>query len=430
MKVLVVGGGGREHAIIAKLAQDKRIAKLYCAPGNAGTQLIAQSVPIKPTDISKLADFAQQEKIDLTVASMDDSLVLGIVDVFQERGLKIFGPNKKAAEIESSKAFSKSFMKKYDIPTADYAVFDTYEAAKTYVETASLPIVVKADGLAVGKGVYICNTVAEAQQALKNLMIDKQFGASGDKVVIEEFLTGKEVSVLAFCDGKTVLPMESAMDHKKAFEGDKGLNTGGMGVISPSPLYTEAVAQACMDKIFQPTIKGLNAEGKFFVGVLFFGLILTDKGPYVIEYNCRPGDPETQALMPRFNSNLLDIIMACLEGNLHKFQLMWNNKSTVCVVLASGGYPLEYATGYEIKGLSYADEKLCIIDRADDNLVYVYHAGTKLENNIPVTNGGRVLNVVAEGNSLGNAVQTAYNSIKGIGFENMHYRSDIGRNNW
>lgn len=417
MKVLVVGSGGREHAIIWKLSQNKSIDKIYCAPGNAGIGELAELVPISAMELDKLKEFAISEKIDFTVIGMDDPLVAGIVDVFEDAGLKVFGPRKNAAIIEGSKAFSKELMKKYNIPTAGYETFEDYDKALEYVKKGDLPIVLKADGLALGKGVLICNTLDEAVEGLKEIMVDKKFGDSGNKVVVEEFLTGPEVSVLSFCDGKTIVPMVSAQDHKRAFDNDEGLNTGGMGTFSPSRMYTEDIAKECMEKIFKPTVAGLNAEGRTFKGIIFFGLMLTTKGPKVIEYNARFGDPETQVVLPRLKTDLLDIFVACVEGNLDKINVEWEDNACACVVLASGGYPVSYEKGYEITGLDTAK-------KADN--IYVYHAGTALKDGKYVTNGGRVLGVTGIGKDLDEAIKTAYKGVGLINFEKMHYRTDIG----
>ncbi|MBR1442079.1 MAG: phosphoribosylamine--glycine ligase, partial [Firmicutes bacterium] len=350
MKILVVGSGGREHAIIWKLSQSEKAEKIYCAPGNGGISELAECVNIGAMEFDKLAEFAQNEKIDLTIVGMDDPLVGGIVDKFEEKGLRVFGPRANAAIIEGSKAFSKEFMKKYNIPTAKYETFDNYNDALTYIKNNSFPTVVKADGLALGKGVLICNDLSEAEAALKEIMVDKKFGESGNKVVIEEFLTGPEVSVLSFCDGKTIVPMVSAQDHKRALDGNKGLNTGGMGTFSPSRYYTDDIAKECMEKIFVPTVEGLNKEGRSFKGIIFFGLMLTENGPKTIEYNCRFGDPETQVVLPRLKTDLVDIFEACVDGTLDKVNVEWEDNAAACVILASGGYPQSYAKGYEISG--------------------------------------------------------------------------------
>ncbi|MBR6400219.1 MAG: phosphoribosylamine--glycine ligase [Firmicutes bacterium] len=417
MKVLVVGSGGREHAIIWKLLQNKKIEKIYCAPGNAGIGQLAELVPIGAMEIDKLVDFAKSTGIDLTVIGMDDPLVAGVVDAFEAAGLRVFGPRKNAAIIEGSKAYSKELMKKYNIPTAGYETFDNYDAALEYVKKGDFPVVLKADGLALGKGVLICNTLEEAEAGLKTIMVDKKFGDSGNKVVIEEFLTGPEVSVLSFCDGKTVVPMVSAQDHKRAYDNDQGLNTGGMGTFSPSRVYTDEIAKVCMETIFKPTVDGLNKEGRTFKGIIFFGLMLTQKGPRVIEYNARFGDPETQVVLPRLKTDLLDIFEACIDGTLDKMDIEWYDNAAACVILASGGYPESYKKGYEINGLDEA---------AKAENIYVFHAGTALKDGKFVTNGGRVLGVTGWGKDLDKAIETAYNGVKMVSFKDAHFRKDIG----
>lgn len=417
MKVLVVGSGGREHAICWKLAQSPKVDKIYCAPGNAGIGEIAELVPIGAMEFDKLVDFAKTEGIDFTVVGMDDPLVGGIVDRFEAEGLKVFGPRANAAIIEGSKAFSKELMKKYNIPTAAYETFDNYDAALEYVKNGDFPVVLKADGLALGKGVLICNTLEEAVEGLNTIMIDKKFGDSGNKVVIEEFLTGQEMSVLSFCDGKTIVPMVSAQDHKRALDGDKGLNTGGMGTFSPSRVYTPELAEECMKTIYQPTVDALNKEGRTFKGIIFFGLMLTPKGMKVIEYNARFGDPETQVVLPRLKSDLMEIFEACVEGTLDKVNVEWEDNGTACVVLASGGYPEKYTKGYEITGLETAKKA--------DNIV-VFHAGTALKDGKFVTNGGRVLGVTGIGKNLDEAIKIAYEGVKLVDFKDKHFRTDIG----
>ena len=417
MKVLVVGSGGREHAIIWKLLQNKKIEKIYCAPGNAGIGQLAELVPIGAMEIDKLVDFAKSNSIDLTVIGMDDPLVAGVVDAFEAAGLRVFGPRKNAAIIEGSKAYSKELMKKYNIPTAGYETFDNYDAALEYVKKGDFPVVLKADGLALGKGVLICNTLEEAEAGLKTIMVDKKFGDSGNKVVIEEYLTGPEVSVLSFCDGKTVVPMVSAQDHKRAYDNDQGLNTGGMGTFSPSRVYTDEIAKVCMETIFKPTVDGLNKEGRTFKGIIFFGLMLTQKGPRVIEYNARFGDPETQVVLPRLKTDLLDIFEACIDGTLDKMDIEWYDNAAACVILASGGYPESYKKGYEINGLDEA---------AKAENIYVFHAGTALKDGKFVTNGGRVLGVTGWGKDLDKAIETAYNGVKMVSFKDAHFRKDIG----
>lgn len=415
MKVLVVGGGGREHTIVWKLSQSPKIDKLYCAPGNAGISEIAECVDIGATEIEKLVEFAATNQIDLTVVGMDDPLVMGIVDAFEDANLRIFGPKKNAAIIEGSKSFSKSLMKKYNIPTAKYEIFDNYDKALEYLKLQQMPIVIKADGLALGKGVLICNTFDEANEALKQIMIDKKFGSAGNMVVIEEFLKGQEISVLSFCDGKTVIPMVSAQDHKRALDGDKGLNTGGMGTFSPSRIYTEEIEKECMETIFNPTVEAMNKEGRPFKGVLYFGLMLTDNGMKVIEYNARFGDPETQVILPRLKTDLLEIFEACIDTQLDKLDIQWESNAAVCVMLASGGYPESYNKGYEITGL----------DKLKDNII-AFHSGTAKVDNKIVTNGGRVLGITAVGNDLDEAIKSAYEAVECINFDKKHFRKDIG----
>lgn len=415
MKVLVVGGGGREHTIVWKLSQSPKIDKLYCAPGNAGISEIAECVDIGATEIEKLVGFAVTNQIDLTVVGMDDPLVMGIVDAFEAANLKIFGPKKNAAIIEGSKSFSKSLMKKYSIPTAKYEIFDNYDKALEYLKLQQMPIVIKADGLALGKGVLICNTFDEANEALKQIMIDKKFGSAGNIVVIEEFLKGQEISVLSFCDGKTVIPMVSAQDHKRALDGDKGLNTGGMGTFSPSRIYTKEIEKECMETIFKPTVEAMNKEGRTFKGVLYFGLMLTDNGMKVIEYNARFGDPETQVILPRLKTDLLEIFEACIDTQLDKLDIQWESNAAVCVMLASGGYPESYNKGYEITGL----------DKLKDNII-AFHSGTAKVDNKIVTNGGRVLGITAVGNDLDEAIKSAYEAVECINFDKKHFRKDIG----
>ncbi len=417
MKVLVVGSGGREHTICWKLAQSPRVDKIYCAPGNAGIGEIAELVPIGAMELDKLVDFAKENAIDLTVIGMDDPLVAGVVDKFEAAGLRVFGPRANAAIIEGSKAFSKELMKNYNIPTAAYETFDNYDKAAEYVKAGGFPVVLKADGLALGKGVLICNTINEALEGLNTLMVDKKFGASGSKVVIEEFLTGPEVSVLSFCDGNTVVPMVSAQDHKRAYDNDEGLNTGGMGTFSPSRVYTEDIASICMETIFKPTVAALNAEGRQFKGIIYFGLMLTKNGPKVIEYNARFGDPETQVILPRLKSDLCEIFEACIDGTLDKLNVEWYDNAACCVVLASGGYPESYTKGYEIKGLDNAKKA--------ENIT-VFHAGTALKDGKYVTNGGRVLGITGVGKDLDEAIKIAYDGVKIVTFENIHYRHDIG----
>lgn len=418
MKVLVVGSGGREHAIVWRFKKNTAIEKIYCAPGNAGIGLDAECVPIGAMEFDKLVDFAKSEKIDFTIIGMDDPLVGGVVDAFEKEGLRVFGPRKNAAIIEGSKAFSKDLMKKYGIPTAKYESFTDYEEAKKYLDNQEMPIVIKADGLALGKGVLICMTREEAESGLKEIMLDKKFGSAGNAVVIEEFLQGPEVSVLSFCDGKTVVPMVSAQDHKRALDGDKGLNTGGMGTFSPSVFYTEEMNEECMKTIFQPTVDAMAKEGRPFVGILYFGLMLTKDGMKVIEYNARFGDPETQVILPRLKTDLLEIMEACVDGKLADMNIEWYDNAAVCVVLASGGYPVAYEKGFEIKGL---DE----IAKRDD--IVVFHAGTAEKDGKLVTNGGRVLGITGIGKDINEAIKIAYEGVEIVDFEKKHFRTDIGR---
>ena len=420
MKVLIVGSGGREHAIAWKVAQSKKVDKIYCAPGNAGISEVAECVPIGAMEFDKLVAFAKEKEIDLTVIGMDDPLVGGIVDVFEKEGLRVFGPRKNAAILEGSKAFSKDLMKKYHIPTAAYETFTDPEKALEYLETAKMPIVLKADGLALGKGVLICQTLEEAKEGVKTLMMDKKFGSAGDEIVIEEFMTGREVSVLSFVDGNIVKIMSSAQDHKRAKDGDQGLNTGGMGPYSPSPFYTEEVDEFCIKYIYQPTVDAMKAEGRPFKGVIFFGLMLTPEGPKVLEYNARFGDPEAQVVLPRLENDIVDVFEACIDGTLDKVDLKFDNdRATVCVILASDGYPVEYKKGFPIEGLEKFKGK-------DD--YYVFHSGTKFNDKGQiVTNGGRVLGVTATGKDLKEARKKAYEATEWVSFENKYMRHDIGR---
>ena len=420
MKVLIVGSGGREHAIAWKVAQSKKVDKIYCAPGNAGISEVAECVPIGAMEFDKLVAFAKEKEIDLTVIGMDDPLVGGIVDVFEKEGLRVFGPRKNAAILEGSKAFSKDLMKKYNIPTAAYETFTDPEKALEYLETAKMPIVLKADGLALGKGVLICQTLEEAKEGVKTLMMDKKFGSTGDEIVIEEFMTGREVSVLSFVDGNIVKIMSSAQDHKRAKDGDQGLNTGGMGNFSPSPFYTKEVDEFCKKYIYQPTVDAMKAEGRPFKGVIFFGLMLTPDGPKVLEYNARFGDPEAQVVLPRLENDIVDVFEACIDGTLDQVDLKFDNdRATVCVILASDGYPVEYKKGFPIEGLEKFKGK-------DD--YYVFHSGTKFnENGQIVTNGGRVLGVTATGKDLKEARKKAYEATEWISFENKYMRHDIGK---
>ena len=417
MKILVVGGGGREHAIVKKLAQSKKNPKIYVAPGNAGTADIATNVAISVMDFDKLADFAKKEKIDLTVVGMDDPLVGGIVDRFEAEGLRVFGPRKNAAILEGSKAFSKELMKKYGIPTAAYENFNDPQKAIKYLETANYPIVLKADGLALGKGVLICKTFEEARSGIEELMIDKSFGDAGNTIVIEEFLEGREVSVLSFVDGTHYALMTSAQDHKRAKDGDEGLNTGGMGTFSPSPFYTEEVDRYCKEHIYQKTVDAMRAEGREFKGIIFYGLMLTKSGVKVLEYNARFGDPETQVVLPRMENDIIDVFEACIDGCLDKIDLNFEDNAAVCVVLASDGYPLKYEKGKKIKGLENFEGKTDI---------FAFHAGTKKVNGDVLTNGGRVLGITATASTLKEARDKAYEATKLVDFENKYMRNDIG----
>lgn len=418
MKVLIVGSGGREHAIAWKVAKSPKVDKIYCAPGNAGISEFAECVDIKAMEFEKLVEFAKEKEIDLTVIGMDDPLVGGIVDEFEKAGLRVFGPRKNAAILEGSKAFSKDLMKKYNIPTAAYENFNSPQDALKYLETSDYPIVLKADGLALGKGVLICNTKEEAKEGVKTLMQDKQFGDAGNTIVIEEFMTGREVSVLSFVDGDTIKIMTSAQDHKRAKDGDKGLNTGGMGTFSPSPFYTKEVDEFCKKYIYQPTVDAMKAEGRTFKGIIFFGLMLTEKGPKVLEYNARFGDPETQVVLPRMKNDIVEVFEACIDGTLDRIDLQFEDNAAVCVVLASDGYPEHYDKGFPITGLESFKDK-------DD--YFVFHAGTKFEGDVIVTNGGRVLGVTAKGNDLKEARANAYEATKLVSFENKYMRKDIGK---
>lgn len=414
MKIMVVGGGGREHAIIKKIKENKDVEKIYALPGNGGMAKDAELVNIGATDIEKAVKFAVENKIDYAVVAPDDPLVLGMVDALEEKGIPCFGPRKNAAIIEGSKVFSKDLMKKYNIPTAQYEVFTDADEALKYVESCPIPTVVKADGLALGKGVIIAMTREEAKNAVVSIMKDKQFGKSGDSIVIEEFLTGPEVSVLSFTDGKTVVPMISSMDHKRAGDNDTGLNTGGMGTVAPNPYYTKAIADECMEKIFLPTIDAMNKEGRTFKGCLYFGLMLTEKGPKVIEYNCRFGDPETQVVLPLLESDLLTVMRAVTDETLADCDVKFSDKSACCVIMASEGYPVKYEKGYEIT----------IPEEVEDN---VYVAGAKLENGKLLTNGGRVLGVTKIADTLEQAIALSYNAVEKVCFGNAYYRHDIGQ---
>lgn len=418
MKVLIIGSGGREHAIATAVAKSRRVSKIYAAPGNAGIAELAECVDISVMDFDKLVAFAKEKEIDFTIVGPDDPLVAGAVDAFEAEGMKVFGPRRNAAIIEGSKAFSKDLMKKYGIPTAAYENFDNAEDALAYLENADFPIVLKADGLALGKGVLICKDLEEAKAGVKEIMLDKHFGDAGNKMVIEEFMTGREVSVLAFCDGTTIKTMTSAQDHKRAKDGDQGLNTGGMGTFSPSPFYTEEIAAFCQKEIYEKTMAAMKAEGRDFVGVLFTGLMITEKGTKVLEFNARFGDPEAQVVLPRMKNDIIDVMEACVEGRLHEIDLEFEDNAAVCVVLASDGYPVSYEKGYEIKGLDAFKDK-------DD--YYVFHAGTKLADGKVLTNGGRVLGVTAKGDDLVTARKNAYEATRWIDFENKYMRNDIGK---
>lgn len=419
MNILVVGSGGREHAIVTSVAKSPRADKIYCAPGNAGIAALAECVPIGAMEFEKLIAFAKEKAIDFTIIGMDDPLVGGIVDAFEAEGLKVFGPRKNAAILEGSKAFSKDLMKKYNISTAGYENFTSPEEALKYLETAKMPIVLKADGLALGKGVLICNTLEEAKAGVKEIMEDKKFGTAGNTMVVEEFMTGREVSVLSFVDGKTIKIMSSAQDHKRAKDGDQGLNTGGMGNFSPSPFYTKEVDEFCQKYIYQATVDAMAAEGRPFTGVIFFGLMLTEEGTKVLEYNARFGDPEAQVVLPRMKNDILDVMEACVDGRLDTIDLQFEDNAAVCVVLASDGYPVSYEKGFEITGLERFDGK-------ED--YYCYHAGTKLsEGGKIVTNGGRVLGITACGRDLKEARAKAYEAVEWVDFENKYMRHDIGK---
>ena len=418
MKILIVGGGGREHAIAWKLAKSPKVEKLYCAPGNAGIAEVAECVNIGVMEFDKLGAFAKEHEIDLTVVAPDDPLAAGAVDAFEAAGLRAFGPRANAAILEGSKAFSKDLMKKYGIPTAAYETFNDPEKALAYLETAKMPIVLKADGLALGKGVLICKDLEEAKAGVKTLMMDKQFGSAGDEIVIEEFMTGREVSVLSFVDGKTIKIMTSAQDHKRAKDGDQGLNTGGMGTFSPSPFYTPEVDAFCKEHIYQKTVDAMKAEGREFKGIIFFGLMLTADGPKVLEYNARFGDPETQVVLPRMKNDLVDLFEACIDGTLDQIELEFEDNAAVCVVLASAGYPEHYEKGFEIRGLE---------NFRDKEGYYVFHAGSKFDDQgRVVTNGGRVLGVTATGSNLKEARANAYKATEWIDFDNKYMRHDIG----
>lgn len=418
MKVLIVGSGGREHAIAMSVAKSPKVDKIYCAPGNAGIAGVAECVDIKAMELDKLADFASENNIDLTIVGMDDPLVAGIVDVFEAKGLRVFGPRKNAAIIEGSKVFSKDLMKKYNIPTAAYESFTDPAKAKEYLEDCKYPIVLKADGLALGKGVLICNTREEAMEGVKTLMQDKQFGDAGNSIVIEEFLTGREVSVLCYCDGTHIKPMTSAQDHKRAKDNDEGLNTGGMGTFSPSPFYDDVARKFCEDYVFQPTMDAMKKEGRDFVGILFVGLILTPDGPKVLEYNARFGDPEAQVVLPRMKTDIITVMESCIDGKLDEVELEFEDNACVCVILASDGYPEKYEKGKVITGLENFEGR---------DGYYVFHSGTKFDGDNIVTNGGRVLGITAKGDNLKEARKNAYEATKWVNFDNKYMRNDIGK---
>lgn len=421
MRVLIVGGGGREHAIAASVAASPKVDKIYCVPGNAGIGQLAECAPIGAMEFDKIVAFAKEKEIDLTIVGMDDPLVGGLVDELDKAGLRAFGPRKNAAILEGSKAFSKDLMKKYNIPTAGYENFDTAQEAEDYLEGLSsedFPIVLKADGLALGKGVLICQTLKEAKDGVKSIMLDKQFGTAGNRLVIEEFMTGREVSVLSFVDGKTIKTMTSAQDHKRAQDGDRGLNTGGMGTFSPSPFYTKEVDEFCKKYIYQATVDAMAAEGREFKGIIFFGLMLTEKGPKVLEYNARFGDPEAQVVLPRMKNDLIEVVEACIDGSLDAVDLQFEDNAAVCVVLASDGYPVKYDKGFVIKGLENFEGK---------EGYYCFHAGTSLTAAGIVTNGGRVLGITAKGKDLKEARANAYEAAEWVSFDNKYMRRDIGK---
>ena len=418
MKVLIVGGGGREHAIAYCVAKSSKVEKMYCAPGNAGIAELAECVPIGAMEFDKLVTFAKEKEIDLAIVGMDDPLVGGLIDEFEKAGIRAFGPRKNAAILEGSKAFSKDLMKKYDIPTAAYENFDNADEALAYLETAKFPIVLKADGLALGKGVLICNTLEEAKAGVKEIMLDKKFGASGNTMVVEEFMTGREVSVLSFVDGKTIKTMTSAQVHKRAKDGDQGLNTGGMGTFSPSPFYTKEVDEFCRKYVYQKTVDAMAAEGREFKGIIFFGLMLTEDGPKVLEYNARFGDPEAQVVLPRMKNDLIDVIEACIDGTLDQVDLQFEDNAAVCVVLASDGYPVAYEKGLPITGLD---------EFKKHEGYYCFHAGTKFDGDQIVTNGGRVFGVTAKGATLKEARANAYKATEWVKFDNKYMRHDIGK---
>lgn len=418
MNILVVGGGGREHALVWKISKSPKVSKIYCAPGNGGISDLAECIDIKATDINGIVDFAEEKEIDLVVVAPDDPLAMGMVDELTKRGIRAFGPNKRAAIIEGSKVFSKNFMKKYNIPTADFQVFDNREDAIYFLKHCNYPVVIKADGLALGKGVIIANDLTEAKKAVDDCMINKTFGKSGERIVIEEFLEGPEVSILCFTDGTTIVPMPSAQDHKRVYDGDRGPNTGGMGAFSPGIYYTEEIEKFCIKNIFIPTIEAMKKEDRLFKGVLYFGLMLTDNGPKVLEYNARFGDPETQALLPLLETDIVEIFEAIIDERLHEIDVVWQDKSALCVILASGGYPKKYEKGYEIKGIE---------DILKHENIFIFHSGTKKKNGKYYTAGGRVLGITAVGDNLESVYKTVYSHIEKIKFKDMHYRKDIGK---
>ncbi len=418
MKVLIIGSGGREHAIAYCVAKSKKVDKIYCTPGNAGIAEFAECAPIGAMEFDKIKAFALEKSVDLAIVGMDDPLVGGLVDELESAGIRTFGPRKNAAILEGSKAFSKDLMKKYHIPTAAYENFDNAEEALAYLETAKFPIVLKADGLALGKGVLICNTPEEAKEGVRTIMLDKKFGSAGNTMVIEEFMTGREVSVLSFVDGNTIKTMSSAQDHKRAKDGDQGLNTGGMGTFSPSPFYTKEIDEFCEKYIYQATVDAMKAEGRTFKGVIFFGLMLTQDGPKVLEYNVRFGDPEAQVVLPRMKNDIIDVIEACIDGTLDQIDLQFEDNAAVCVVLASDGYPLAYEKGLSITGLEEFEKH---------EGYYCFHAGTRFEGGQTVTNGGRVLGVTAKGKDLKEARANAYAATQWVQFDNKYMRHDIGR---
>ena len=418
MKVLIVGSGGREHAIAVSVSKSPKVDKIYCAPGNAGIGQIAECVPIGAMEFDRIVSFAKEKEIDLTIVGMDDPLVGGLVDEMEAAGLRVFGPRKNAAILEGSKAFSKDLMKKYNIPTAAYENFDDPAKALAYLENAKMPVVLKADGLALGKGVLICQNLEEAKEGVRTIMEDKKFGSAGNRMVVEEFMTGREVSVLSFVDGKTIRIMSSAQDHKRALDGDQGLNTGGMGTFSPSPFYTKEVDEFCHKHIYQATVDAMAAEGRPFQGVIFFGLMLTEEGPRVLEYNARFGDPEAQVVLPRMKNDIIDVAQACIDGTLDRIDLQFEDNAAVCVVLASEGYPVSYEKGFPIKGLERFD---------DQEGYYCFHAGTKQTEQGIVTNGGRVLGITAKGADLKEARTNAYKAAEWVVFDNKYMRNDIGK---